>query len=229
MKKVIIIIVALLVVGAGGYFAFTKGKGSKNIELDKPEITSGLKVMENKSLMGWLKKGKSVECTLSTEEGTITMKTKDNKVRIEGLPYMFGGSDTSEPDFNGVSLTTGDWVYMWSGDKGTKMNIKAMQETMDEEQKEKAEDYDWEETAQGWEALYQYECQEKRLSDDLFEPPTDVEFTDWTEMMANMQQMSQQLQEKFGEGENMNMEDIEEQLEKMDMEELMKKYGAEQE
>ena len=229
MKKVIIIIVALLVIGAGGYFVFTKGKGSKNIELDKPGITSGLKVTEISNLLDWLKGGKSVECILSTEEGTITMKTKDNKVRIEGLPYMFGGGEATASDLSGVSLTTGDWIYMWSGDKGTKMNIKSMRESMSEEQLKEAEQYSWEDMAQGWDAQYQHQCQEKRLSDELFEPPINVEFTDWTEMMANMQQMGQQLQEKFETGESMNMEDIEEQLEKMDMEGLMEKYKAEQE
>ncbi len=229
MKKVIIIIVALLVIGAGGYLALNRGKSSKNIETDKPGVTPSFQVVDNNSLLGWLKRGKSVECTLSTGEGTMTMQAKDNKVRIEGLPYMFGGSDTETPSMDGVSLTTGDWVYMWSGDKGTKMNIKSMQETMDEEQKEKAEDYDWEEMAEGWDAQYKYECQEKSLPDSLFEPPANVEFTDWTETMSQLQEIGQQLQEGLGEGGNMNMEDIEEQLEKMDMEGLMEKYKAEQE
>lgn len=229
MKKVIIGIIALLIIGAGSYWILTRSKDSESIKSEKSEITSGLKVTEISSLSGWLKRGKSVECTLSTDEGTITMKTKDGKIRIEGIPYMFGSGDVTTPDISGVSLTAGDWVYMWSGNKGTKMNLKAMQESMSEEQKEKAEDYDWEEMAEGWEAQYQYECQEKRLSDNLFEPPADVEFIDWTETMSQLQQIGQQLQGGLDEGETMNMEDIEEQLEKMGMEDLMEKYGIEQE
>jgi hypothetical protein len=220
MKKVIIGIVVLLIVGAGIYFISTKSEDDKNIEPDKLNVAPSFQVIDNPSLLGWLKRGKSVECTLTTDEGTITMKTKDGKVRIEGLPYMFGGSDEATPNMDGVSLTTGDWVYMWSGDKGTKMNLADMQETMSEEQKEKAEDYDWEKEAEGWESLYQYDCQEKSLSDSLFEPPADVEFTDWTETMSQLQQIGQQLQENTGEGGTMNMEDIEAQLEKLNLDEL---------
>jgi hypothetical protein len=67
-----------------------------------------------------------------------------------------------------------------------------------------------------WEdAGFEYNCEEKRLSDDLFTAPNDVNFTDWTETMQNLQQIGQQMQQNAatGAGTPPNMEDIEAQLE----------------
>jgi hypothetical protein len=150
MKKnaIIIAVVVLVLLAAGGWWFYSQNAKPKPITEDpNPGVKKGLTVLENNSLEGWLTRGKSVECTMASDEGEVKILTKDGKVRIEGIPYMFGGDmdENTEPKNDGISLTDSEWVYMWSGTSGTKMNIKAMQETMTDEQKTKAEDYSWEE------------------------------------------------------------------------------------
>lgn len=215
MKKGIIIAVIAILLAGGGYWLYSQNAKPKPIYEDpNPGEKKGLTVLENTTLEGWLKKGKAVECELTTEQGTVKVMTKDGKVRIEGIPYMFG-ENMAEPKNDGISLTDGDWMYMWSGTKGTKMNIKAMQETMTEEQKVK-ESYSWEDNVKNWENLgTKYDCAEKKLSDDLFQAPAEVAFNDMTKMMQDLQQIGQQMQQKTDSGAPMNMEDIEAQLEQI--------------
>ncbi len=61
-----------------------------------------------------MKKGGAVKCSLNMTEGNIVMMTKNNNVRIEGIPFFSSTSTGEAPQAdNGVSLTLGDWVYMW--------------------------------------------------------------------------------------------------------------------
>jgi hypothetical protein len=210
-KNAIIIVIALLLV-TGGYFTWSMMTGDKAADEEAQPITPGLSVVADDSLLGWMGRN-SVECSVTSPEGVMKIMLKDQKVRIEGIPYAFAADPAQAA--NGVSLTDGDWVYMWSGGKGTKMNLKKMQETMTPEQKKLSKDYSWQETARDWDTNgLQYSCEEKKLDNGLFTAPEEVVFTDMTDTLIDLQQVGQKIQNATGGGE-VNMEDIEAQLEEM--------------
>ena len=147
---------------------------------------------------------------------------------MAGIPYVgmdamaTGSVDT---DMSGVSLTTGDWVYMWSEQdkKGTKMNIKKL-EALAPEDEEAEEPATWDETVADWEDNeVQYNCEDKDLSDDLFSPPDDVEFSDLTDFLLGIGDMAQQLGGQMPAGEGLDLDALEQQAK-----ELQEKYGIEE-
>ncbi|MFC1678145.1 hypothetical protein ACFLZ9_00230 [Patescibacteria group bacterium] len=220
MKKIIIIVILLIIMGAGYYYITSKDKVTE-IKVETG-ADKGLVVKENTTLMGWLRRGKEVECTINTAEGEILAQTKDLKVRIEGEDFYRGEEDGGE---KGVFLNDGEYIYIWSGQEGMKINIKEMEnmtETMEEEPKES---YSWIDSVDQWEdAEYQYSCREKKLSDDLFIPPQDINFVDFSDfaeglesMTEEMESLNKELQEGLGEGEVLTQEEIEEKLEEMDI------------
>jgi len=214
-KATALILIITFSLFLGGCF---KKKAPEAQNSASPE--DGLTVKENNTLMGWLKKGKGVECTVSSPEGNITVKTKDNKVRIDGIPYAFGAAAGAEAINNGVSLTDGDWTYFWSGKEGMKMNNKKMEElSADLEQKKNAEDNQWENMVGNWEEDgFNYDCSNKTLLDNIFTPPSDVVFTDLTEMMSGLSEISKDLEKQLEAGEPVDAEALEEAMKALQLE-----------
>jgi uncharacterized lipoprotein YehR (DUF1307 family) len=174
--------------------------------------SGGFEVVDNNTLMGWLKKGKAVECRIMSPEGDIIMKTKNEAVYMEGVPYMSMDSSGAMPEANnGVMLTVGDWMYTWDKvtKKGTKMNSKEMEALSSGE--DEADEKDWENMAEGWEdSGFEYSCKEIKVDDSLFEEPKDVEFTDMNEMMKGLSDIGKNLEEQMNGG-GMDLGDLEAQ------------------
>jgi hypothetical protein len=217
MKKPIIIVIILIIIIVGGFWFFSGRNKTANAPVlkvgdigknGKPIV--GLTVTNDDSIAGWLKRTRTVECDITADSGTIKMLVKNGKVRTEGIPYAFG-QDIHGTD--GVSLTDGDWIYMWGGQQGTKLNLKQLQADMTAEQKANAAAYSWEDSAKLWGDKYQYKCQEKDLSDSLFTAPANISFNDLTITMVDAQKAVQDLQ-KNASG-TVNAEDIQAQMEKL--------------
>lgn len=226
MKKTILFIGLIILIAAIGFYVFIYG--DKTTEPAETEITQeDEEVIEEVriELLEWLKGGQGVECVVTSPEGDIIVKTRDDKIRVEGIVYAAPGSEEEVP---GVSLTDGDWVYIWSGNEGTKFNIKTLEELSKAtsssiaEYQEDLDDYSWEQMVNDWqEQDLDYQCEEVRLSDDEFIPPSEVNFVDWTETMERLQQLQEELQLELGEGEVINQEDIEKYLEEMGLDETL--------
>lgn len=178
------------------------------------------KKAQYETLTAWLKSGKGVVCEIKTPEGEITVKSKGDKVRMDGMPWMdlesLGEDDITE----GSSITDGDWMYMWSGQKGMKMNLKEMAEMSGDVEAE-SDDYSWEEWASDQDEMgVGYVCSESKISEDIFTPPSDVEFADWSEFMRGLQSLGESMSggQEFPniEGsQGMTQEELEAQLEKI--------------
>ena len=186
---------------------------------EKKEIVSnsggGLEVVDNDTLMGWLKKGKAVECRIMSPEGDIVMKTKDEAVYMEGVPYMSMDSSGEQPEAgNGVMLTVGDWMYTWDKvtKKGTKMNSKEIEALAPEEDEEELDEKEWEDMAEEWEdSGFEYRCKEIKVDDSLFQEPKGIEFTDMNEMMKGLSDIGKGLEEQMNGG-SMDLGDLEAQM-----------------
>jgi hypothetical protein len=180
MKKIItIFLFTILTLGLSGC-----GIGNK-IAVQENR-TGGISVKENDTLLGWLKRGKTVQCTVTSSGDKIMVMVKNGKTRIEGLPFTPVESDRAAalPE-NGVSLFDGGTTYMW--DKSTLLGLKLNQKSLSDLQsgtttlssREKTQD--WEKMAKDWESAGDvYVCIEKELSDDLFTAPANVQFQDLT-------------------------------------------------
>lgn len=227
MKKVIIIIIAVIILGAGGYYIYNQaqsGPAGPTVKTDESKEAKGLKVNANNTLLGWLKRGKGVKCTVQAEEGEMVVQTKNNKVRIDGMAGMMGQSEekSEEP---GAMISDGEWVYIWSGDEGMKMNIAAMEESMPQEQKTQAEDYSWENMAKAWQdEEVEYDCKEASIADSAFTPPSNIKFVDFSEFMSGMTELGQEMEEKYGTGEESEIMDGGEEATPEDLEEMMEDF-----
>ncbi|MEA3398396.1 MAG: hypothetical protein U9R06_01490 [Patescibacteria group bacterium] len=214
MKKTIIIVAAIIILGGGGFYFLNQQQADPSAP-DLLEKSGGLVVKD--SLFSWLKKGVGVECAINAEEGDIKLFAAGNKVRMDGVAMM-AGNKNAEP---GVFLTDGDFVYIWSGTEGIKMDMKKMQELAGEEEAQNVNQYSWENMAQEWDAAQvNYDCKEKRLADSVFNVPEEVAFVDWTEMMSGVMEMGEKIQASTGEGEDANPEDMEKMMEDMNMEDM---------
>ena len=195
-----------------GFSACGKKEAKNDVQVAAPE--HGLVVKENNTLMGWLKKGKAVECRVTAPEGEMIIKTKNEVVRMEGIAYFSPDSGTEQPKAeNGVMLTVGDWVYTWDSQtkKGAKMNFKELEAIGIEDSEAVPDDRkNWDEMVEAWEDMdVAYECKELRLDDELFTEPKDIDFMDLGAIMINAN--------KLMEGLDSNQEDIEKMLEDMDI------------
>lgn len=187
MKKPKIIIISLIIIIAVVALAMSmsgKKKEPERIVKNKgPYNSKGFEVLENDTIIGWMLREKTVECKIETKDGAVTMKVKDGKIRVDGLPYV----DASGPQLgsSGVDLTDGQLVYHW--DSATKKGVKITGLNLDpnatsspavktEVQKS------WLDRANAFEdAGDKYDCAETNLSDDLFETPKDIVFTEITQ------------------------------------------------
>ncbi len=185
MKKIIIVLILFILP-----FVFSGCK--KKAEKVEQEVrkTGGVEVLENKSILDWLKGGKTVECTIMSPEGDIITTTKGESVYVEGIPYFSMDSTSEAPKAaNGIMLVVGDWTYTWDKltKKGTKMNIKEIEEMSVEIEAEQEEQEGWDEMAQGWDdSGFEYNCKEVRADSKMFEEPKDVEFSDMTSFMEGV-------------------------------------------
>lgn len=207
MTRKILLLIFLMAIAFVGC-----GKKEKKLQGLETQERPSFVVKENNSLMGWLKRGKAVECEVESEEGAITMLTKGDSVRIEGVPYMSMNSSGEAPSAeNGVMLADKDWTYLWDKKtkQGTKMNNQKMAEISGEQESTSQES--WEDMVEAWEAQkVKYSCQEVTARSDLFSEPEGINFTDLTEMMSGMAEIGKQMEAQIEAGEQPDLKALEE-------------------
>lgn len=119
-----------------------------------------------------LTQGLPVKC-VSTKDGvTATMHFKGKNVRM----------DTSPVDAHGIY--TEEWMYTWSGNVGTKMrmeDLKKLGEQAAASQQAKGRD-DLVSEVQSPDV----DCESASVSDDLFVPPSNVQFQDLGALLSEV-------------------------------------------
>lgn len=188
---------------------------------------------KSKKLSDWIKSGKGIVCSVNTPQGEVIVKTKGEKVRMDGIMYMdMTSSDANHGTQKGSSISDGEWFYMWGDDNGIKIKIEEMEKMgakTEDDYGVEEEDYSAEEWAKSMEeAQASYDCREENISDSEFQVPNNINFADLNEMIQDMQNVSQDMiednqipeinKEDLPEIEgstNMSQEEIEAQLEEI--------------
>lgn len=190
MKKTIAISLVLAFILTGCSINFKKDKDTTE------QKTSGQTenaTPEDTSLLGQLQSGSDVECTVTTLNGEVNVKAKGGKIKIEGIPYVYDQSASTDTALNpnkGTMLTIGDEQYMWLGDKGTKFNAKELSELSGGQTEQQMEAKSWQENIGDWQqAGFGYKCEKRNLSDELFAVPSEVTFTDLNEALKKLQDL----------------------------------------
>lgn len=193
-KSIIIAVLILLILG--GAYSYTRlkspqEKSQKTATQQTAQKTTGSKVEEfTGSLADILKMGSAVKCTgsYSDDNGTtnITVYASGNKSYSE----MTVNND-DQGTFMMHGIFDGDWMYSW-GDYGmaTKMKVSDIQDLSQNGPANvpTQEDYQGNQTEgpQAFEENYDYSCTPWVVDNSKFTPPSDVEFTDMSQMMKDL-------------------------------------------
>jgi hypothetical protein len=185
MKKFGIIIIVLVLLAIAGYFGYTQFKGSKSTNPSNV-VTEGAKAVGGAvkgTIQDLLTSGKSVTCAVSDEAagggtGTIFVSGK-----------RMAGDFTTDVDGKkvvGHMITDGTYSYIWSSDQteGIKMKIDEIKITPGAEgngQPTSAEVFDLKKQTG-------LKCSPWSPDSNKFNPPTNIKFSDLTEMMKGFTQ-----------------------------------------
>lgn len=185
MNKLIPIIGVIIVLAlAGGGFYYYQSTQSSN--------TGGMMGQKNESTMNdesslmslkdLLMMGQAQQCTFSysdEQSGTVsgTSYVAGQKVRTD-----FEGTYTNGESYEGGMILDGEYMYTWSTemDQGVKM---AMTGTTEEAIDEAAANPDTTNESYNPSAEVEYNCKGWNENAEMFTPPPDVEFMDFTEQM----------------------------------------------
>lgn len=173
MKKVLIVVVVLLLLGAGGYYLYMQKLSPKSSST--PSQSGGI----FGSIKDALSKQLSLQCTFTTDDGVATTAfLKAGAVRVD--------SNGKTADQMGSFIMRDKKIYFWQSNskQGTMMDIAAVSVTpgstgvapTNAAQKES-------DNVMTTLEKFKDKCKAAVVSDSLFTPPTDVKFTNISEMM----------------------------------------------
>lgn len=134
------------------------------------------------SIEDFMKQSKSMKCILQAKAGSDIMS---------GTTYASGTKVRSDfqtkvenQEMSGHFITDGTWMYTWNDEtkaQGMKIKISDMQ---NEANKAKAESQNY----KNYGERLDYQCYTWWPDQSMFNPPSDVTFTDFSEMLKNLQQ-----------------------------------------
>lgn len=144
-----------------------------------------------------LGKGKNVKCTFSDEnedgssEGTIYVSGK--KSRNDIYAEVEGGEK-----FEYHTIIDSEYMYTWSSleEQGTKIKLDELNMTGKEfDEASLSENLEAYAEHEGIQKKTNFKCRPWIPNNSKFNPPSNIEFIDMTEMMGNMQQQAEDMQE----------------------------------
>ncbi len=198
MKKVLIGIVTLLILGGGGYWYYTNKMPASKKGNGLVEETNGDDQTDKESYSGSLKDminlGASLKCTWSSEEASGTSWIKGEKTFTE--------VNTPEGEFNAITKENCAWSWLEGNANGVKVCYDT-QEELYSEGSEGGEEADTGAEQQVMEppADVEYDCKKAVINDSRFNPPSGVNFMDWEDMMqGNVEDLQQNIEDLDLEG-----------------------------
>lgn len=187
-QKIVVGGVIILLLVGGAYFFYAKPADAPTVpreSADKQALENEGAETENKQgLLDFLTTRGAAECTITSKEGTYTVKTDGKRARIDGIEVP--ATDPKAGMTRGTMINDGQYVYMWSGNQGMKIDMTSATENAP--QGAPATDpKDWKSWAQSLETSgVTYDCDAATVSQGDFTPPATVQFTDLSQLMRQI-------------------------------------------
>lgn len=205
MNKKVLAVVVLLILLAAGYFLMNKS-GSNGGSLVTGTQTQAGKLSFT-SIQDALSRSLSLECTFTDDNGRQT-KTymKAGAVRTD-----FTGSKAEE---SGSMILKDKKMYSWNDTtkQGFMMQVPDLKITPTQNSKTGEAKGTNPADALAMIEKYKSSCKPGTVADSLFTPPTEIKFTDYSNMMKDLQKVAQPTNGAMNEES---------------LKQLMEKYGAE--
>lgn len=171
MNKKVIIVVVLFLLGLAGYFGYQKFMGKSDSPLSNSQTSGGMK-----SLKDLLSSGVAQKCSFSSDGSQGVSYISGGKVRGDFTSQVSGKTTTSH------MISDGATSYIWTDGEpnGFKMTVDPNQAA------EVKNDYTNTSTS-GAADLNQkadYKCSGWVVDGSVFTPPTNVTFSDFSQMYA---------------------------------------------
>ena len=176
-KKVVVgIVVAVIVLGLGGWILSRSAKTSVKVESPDGQGTLTVQTADTQmSIADIMGKGGNVRCTYevtSAESGTMStvVYISGGKMRAESL-----GTDSEGVKTQSTVISDGQFTYVWSDKEETGMKIPAQQASGN--------------TSSAWQGQAQYadpqqkadyKCESWNVDGTVFTPPSNITFTDFS-------------------------------------------------
>lgn len=185
-------VVAIAVV-AGLALTSTKEEpenGAESMTERMSEKMSGKMSMKH-SLKDFLGMGDTLKCTYSSTDENAT---------TEGITYVANGKvrsdSTTTPTKTGTAMSSysiidGEYMYSWGSEmpEGMKMKLDAMTEMGNMTKPETGADAQPPKEVVAYDEALDYDCEAWSVDASLFVPPSNITFTDYSEMMKGMGDM----------------------------------------
>lgn len=180
MNKAVVIVGALLILGVGGYF-MTQQSTNSALNSKKVEETSSFT-----SIQDALSKSLSLQCTFTDEDGKKT-KTyiKSGAVRTD-----FTGAKAED---SGSMIMKDKKLYTWTNDKKEGFMMTVPEVTPGQTNIPGSATGDANRSQQATDVLtaldkFKDSCKPATVADSLFTPPSEIKFTDFSNMMKQFTQ-----------------------------------------
>jgi hypothetical protein len=172
----VIVVVLILLLGAGGYLMLNKNAGNSTKTVSAPTAKPTATGQTTKSLIDLIKMGQNLRCSFKTD---VTNGSTDGTVYVSGQNIRTDFNVTT----NGKTLQTsmismGGTNYIWGSGLPTAGGIK-MTVALDKiSQNQQASNYF------NANQKVNYNCSPWNVDSSLFTPPSNVKFTDMTSLLA---------------------------------------------
>lgn len=190
MSKKIILMALVLFVSTLALSACFPKKSAQQEAVDSMMAQSddGIFSGSLKQLMGL---GKAQKCTWEGEAGESgVVYTDGTRSRFEASGYSMMGDDQEENSelvtFFGIN--DDEYIYTWSSqsNEGMKMSNETEEEQQEMDEYD-SEDYD---SSMDYRSMseydFEYKCEDWSVDESMFVPPTNIEFTDFGQMIESM-------------------------------------------
>ncbi len=195
MKKILIALAAVTIVGAGGYWFLSETQDpetetpitQEREEEQEAETEAAVESTYAGKLKEFMKLGDSLKCTFSlSEEGSGTTWIKGEETYTEAV--------FQANSFN--TLTKDECVWTWSDEnnQGIKICYDNSEEVFSEEERDSPEGVgEFNPMDAEIPEDFEFDCEEATIPDSRFEPPADVNFISMDDLMnpENMQNLQE--------------------------------------
>lgn len=187
MKRVIIIVLAVLVVGGGvgaSLYLLNQDSGDNNSQSLSSDTKS---VNEQVSINDLLTRNASLRCTYDVVEGE---STNTGVAYFSGAKDMYGEftNATTNKSSTAYVIRRGDTQYVWQKDatEGYKADVSAYDK---EKQQQMSQSLDPDQK-------YQFSCKDWKRDVSKFEIPANIKFTDISSQLNQAQDVSTEAREQ---------------------------------